>query len=97
MPCAVVGHIAFHSIEELLFVVGQLHVYEVNNNYASQIAQAHLAHYFSCSFQIGSQRILFLSSLRATRTAVYVNYMQGFGMLNNQVCTAIQVYRFAKR
>src|SRR5690606_37958125 len=51
---------------------------------------------FSCSFQIRFQRVLLLIVAYIFIPTVYINYMQGFSMLYNEIGATIQRYRFSK-
>jgi hypothetical protein len=96
MLCPVGQHESFHPLEELLFIFRKLHVNEVNDDDAADIPQPQLPGNFIGCFQVGFQGILFLVVAYAFIAAVYVNYMEGFGVFNNQVGATVEVNCFAK-
>ena len=90
-------HKLFHPLYQLSFVIGQLHIYEVNNDNTTKISQPQLSCNLFSSFKVCFERILFLVIAYTFITTVDIDDMKGFRMFNDQVCPAFQVDCFSKR
>ena len=90
-------HAGLHFVEQLLFVLGQLHINEVHYNNAAEVTQSQLSGDLFGRLEIGLKGILFLIAAYTFVSAVHINHVQGFGMLDNNVSAAIEVDRFAER
>ena len=98
MPGAVVRHDFAHVVVELLPVFGFGHVYEVDHDYSAHIAKSQLASYFVGGAQVHFQGVGFLVIARFCAVAgVYVDHMERFGVLYDDVCTVLERHCFPER
>ena len=78
-------------------IVRALHVYEVDDDDTTEVAQAHLAAYLFGSFDIDLYCIDLLASLEAHAVAgVDVYDVAGFGFLYDDIDTVARIDLFAK-
>ena len=94
---AVRFHDLLHPIGELALVFGEFHINEVYHDDATQVAQAQLTGDLISSFQVGLECILFLVVANALVSAVHIDHMQSFGVLDDQVGAAVQVDGLSER
>ena len=68
-----------------------LHVDEVNDNHAAQIAQTQLTGNGTCSFQIGLENGFVETFGTDKATGIHIHRGHGFGLVNDQVATRFQI------
>src|ERR1700753_2494526 len=96
MFCPIRAHKPLHGLYKLSFVVGELHIDEISHDDTAEIPEPELAGNFFCSLQIRFKSVLFLIIAYTFITAVYIYYVQGFCMLNDQISSAGQIDGFSK-
>ncbi len=82
-------HVLAHALIEQLSVFGKIHVDEVHHNDSSHITESQLSGQFIGSAEVYIESIRFLTFLTSTVAAVYIHYMQGFGMLDDEIRTML--------
>src|SRR5690606_22440019 len=84
-------HLLFQVIKKLLSVLGFVHIDKIDNHNSSHITQAKLSCSFLSGLHIDHQRILILIlRIGCTITAIDIDNVQSFSMLNHQVRSARQ-------
>ena len=97
MSCTVTRHQLLHSGEQLVAILTFVHVNEVDDNDAAHIPQPQLTGNFIGGSQVHLISTLILSQLRFVAvTAVHIDYMQGLGMLNDEIGTVFERNSFSK-
>ena len=88
--CAVKMQAVFHPVFHFLLVAGFFHVDEVDHDQATQVAQAQLAGYFFCRFQVGTQSRVFNVGSACGAGRVHVDRHQCFGVVDHDGATRRQ-------
>ena len=98
MTGTVVGHDFAHVVVELLAVFALVHVDEVDDDDAAHVAQTQLTRYLVGGTQVDfeSVALLIVGGLGAV-ARVDVDDMEGFGMLDDDICTRLERHRLAER
>src|SRR5436190_8878992 len=97
MFCSVRPHEFFHLFHQLSLILGKLHVNKIDNDDTANITQSQLAGNFFSRFKVCFQSILLLVIAYTFVATVYINYMQGLRVFNDQVSTTVKIYSLAKR
>ena len=84
-------HILAHAFIEQLSVFCKIHVDKVDNDDASHISETQLSCQLIGSAEVYIESICFLTFLTSTIAAVYIDNMQSFGVLNDEICTMLVV------
>ena len=91
VACTVVGHHFAHVFVERLPVLGFVHVDEVDHDDAAHVAQAQLAGYFVGGPEVDLQGVVLLVCAGFCAVAgVYVDNVQRFGVLDDDVCSRLE-------
>jgi hypothetical protein len=95
LPCQ--AHFGTQVVKQVLAVSWFVHINKIDHHNTTHIAQAQLAGNFFSRFAVYLVSVLFLVFfIGCTVTAVNVNNVQGFCMLNNQVSATGKVNCFTK-
>src|SRR5690606_35004819 len=97
MLCTVGAHELVHLLSQVFLILRQFHINEIYHYNAPNIPQPELSRNLCCGFKVGFKSILLLVVSYTFVPAVYIYYMQGFCMLNDEVSAAWQIHRFSKR
>ena len=89
-------HVLAHALIEQLSVFGKVHVDEVDNNDTSHISEAQLSCQLIGSAEVNIQCICFLTFLTSSVTTVYIDNVQGLGVLNDEISTMLVVNNTTK-
>ena len=89
-------HVLAHAFIEQLSVFGKIHVDEVDNNDTSHISEAQLSCQLISSAEVNIQCICFLTFLTSSVTTVYIDNMQGLGVLDDEISTVLVVNNTTK-
>ena len=97
MSSPILLHILTHALIEHLTVFSKVHVDEIDNDDATNIAQTQLASQLvSCSqVYVEGVSLLFVSATRTVAT-VHIHHMHSLSMFYNKVSAMLVVYRLAK-
>ena len=94
---AVLHHVVAHRLEEQLFVILVLHIDEIHDDDPADVAQAQLAGDLFRRFQIDGEHRRFLVGRRDFMTAVHIDDVHRFRMLDDEVGPAGHGRRFTER
>ena len=89
-------HVLAHAFIEQLAVFGKIHVDEVDNNDTSHISEAQLSCQLISSAEVNIQCICFLTFLTSSVTTVYIDNVQGLGVLDDEISTVLVVNNTTK-
>ena len=89
-------HVLTHALIEQLSVFGKIHVDEVDNNDTSHISEAQLSSQLISSTEVNIQCICFLTFLTSSVTTVYIDNVQGLGVLDDEISTVLVVNNTTK-
>ena len=89
-------HVLAHAFIEQLSVFGKIHVDEVDNNDTSHISEAQLSCQLISSAEVNIQCICFLTFLTSSVTTVYIDNVQGLGVLDDEISTVLVVNNTTK-
>src|SRR5690606_4355190 len=97
MLCTVGAHELVHLLRQFFLILRQFHIDEIYHYNPPHIPQPELSRNLCGCFKFGFKIILLLVVSYTFVPAVYIYYMQGFCMLNEEVSAAWQIHRFSKR
>ena len=89
-------HVLAHAFIEQLSVFGKIHVDEVDNNDTSHISEAQLSCQLISSAEVNIQCICFLTFLTSSVTTIYIDNVQGLGVLDDEISTVLVVNNTTK-
>src|SRR5690606_8897141 len=98
MTGSVASHTFLQETIQLFPVGGFVHIDKIDYHDAAHIPQPKLTGNFFCCFLVYKERIIFLIFFVGNSvSAIDVDDVEGFGVFNHQISTALQVYSFAER
>lgn len=89
-------HVLAHALIEQLSVFGKIHVDEVDNNNTSHVSEAQLSCQLISSAEVNIQCICFLTFLTSSVATVYIDNVQGLGVLDDEISTVLVVNNTTK-